>query len=344
MNSDEIKKEIQSFFDSDTLTIVGSGLSLSEGIPGMRDLANELKEKIPSMIKDNDDIYIWNNIDKELLDLGLECVLQKYVPSHNLEKCIRKITVKFIMEKERQVIKDVVSRKKILRIEKYLNYFNIGNNGLKIITTNYDRLIEYACEINNIKVDNMFVGKYLAVFEPEKSKEQFMVIKKSGRKLIRQCDRRVIIYKPHGCLSWHMINGIPYSMPYSDDDDSLIITPGLNKYKAGYSIPFDIEREQENIGIDNSSRYVAIGYGFNDEHLETHLLAQLKKGKKALIVTYGLSDRAKKIVDRYDNVYACYYGKEKNAEGTYIKINKNKIFVPEKELWDIGKLVDEVFL
>jgi len=266
------------------------------------------------------------------------------MPSESLEEHIRKATTEFIMKEEETVINEVVSRKRILKIESYLKCFNFQDKGLQIITTNYDRLIEYACEINNIKVDNMFVGKYIAVFEPEKSKYQFIKnLKRSGKNIVIEYDKRVVLYKPHGCLSWHMINGIPCSMPHSKSSDSLIITPGLNKYKAGYGIPFDIQREHENSSIDNASRYVTIGYGFNDEHLETHLIAQLKKGKKILIVTRSLSIRAAKIVDAYDNVYACYSGKEKGIEGTYVKIKKDKAFIKGKEFWDIEKLVKEIF-
>ena len=42
MELDEVKKIIQDFFQENTVTIVGSGLSLAEGIPGMSALATEL--------------------------------------------------------------------------------------------------------------------------------------------------------------------------------------------------------------------------------------------------------------------------------------------------------------
>ena len=35
-------------------------------------------------------------------------------------------------------------------------------------------------------------------------------------------------------------------------EDSLIITPGLNKYREGYSVPFDIHRARANEEIDKS--------------------------------------------------------------------------------------------
>ena len=54
----QLKKEIQSFFDEGTVTIVGSGLSCSEGISGMGSLAKKLIKEVPSKIKEHN-IKCW---------------------------------------------------------------------------------------------------------------------------------------------------------------------------------------------------------------------------------------------------------------------------------------------
>ena len=46
-----------------------------------------------------------------------------------------------------------------------------------------------------------------------------------------------------------------------------MITPGVNKYRAGYNSPFDKHRDLANDYIKNAGRLLVVGYGFNDAHL-----------------------------------------------------------------------------
>lgn len=342
MDMDTIKKVIQDFFQEGTVTIVGSGLSLAEGIPGMGDLASELQTKIPMLLTETDDRLAWNKIDGDLNSgVGLEAALHNTKPSPYIEDCIRKVTATYIGNADKHVFDDLVQNKKALRFSEYLRHFNIRSQGLTVITTNYDRLIEYACEKSGIRVDTLFVGKYLARFEPEKSKYTFFSgISKHARVTAVQYEPKVTVLKPHGCLSWHLIDGVPYSVANYKTEDSLIITPGLNKYREGYSVPFDTHRSKANKEIDNAQRYIIIGYGFGDDHLETHLMQQLRGGKPALILTYSLSAKAESIVKSCKNVTAICYGG--GADTKVIDASGETIF-SNCNLWDLHEMIREVF-
>lgn len=343
MDIDTIKKIIQDFFQEGTVTIVGSGLSLAEGIPGMGDLAKELRAKIPVKLIAIDDIDIWNQIDNDLAKgVGLELALHNTKPSICVEECIREVTAQYIGIADRTVFEDVVKNGKVLRFSEYLNQFNIRNRGMTVITTNYDRLIEYACEVNDIVVDTLFVGKFLARFKPTQSKYSSCmgIQRRNSKGVTLQYASRVTVLKPHGCLSWHLLNNVPYSLANYSMEDSLIITPGLNKYREGYSVPFDIHRARANEEIDGAQRYIIIGYGFGDDHLETHLIQQLRGGKPALILTHSLSTKAETIVNDCKNVTAVCHA---NSADTKVINADGETILSGVNLWDLHEMIKEVF-
>ena len=343
MDIDTIKKLIQEFFQEGTVTIVGSGLSLAEGIPGMGELAKELQGKVPVMLSASEDVANWKAISDDLTNgVGLEQALHNTKPSANVEECIRKITAAYIGEADGVLFEDIVKKGKQLRFSEYLQQFNIRNQGMTVITTNYDRLIEYACEVNDIMADTLFVGKYISRFKPDKSKYASCigVQRKAGKgqKLVHS--PMITVLKPHGCLSWHLINGVPYSIPNCSVEDSLIITPGLNKYREGYSVPFDTHRARANEEIDRAQRYIIIGYGFGDDHLETHLIQQLRAGKPTLIFTYSLSAKAETIVRECNGITAfCHV----NGNDTRVLNATGETILSDVNLWDLHEMIKEVF-
>lgn len=342
MDLDTIKRHIQDFFQNGTVTVVGSGLSLSEGIPGMGALAMQLSGKLPSMLTTSSDKSLWSEIDKHLSSgLGLEEALHLTKPNSNIEECIRKTTAEYIGEAEKKIFEEMITRGKSLRFSEYLHRFNIKSEGLTVITTNYDRLIEYACESQNLCIDTLFIGKNFSRFSPEQSKYFYCNgMNKRNGKLVATFAPKVTILKPHGCLSWHMINGEPYSIPNYQANDCLIITPGLNKYREGYSVPFDTHRTKANIAIDSAQRYVIIGYGFGDSHLETHLMQQLNYGKPALILTHSLSAKATDVVKNCKNITAICHA---NISDTQVLTATENIVFPDINMWDIREMIKEVF-
>ena len=108
---------------------------------------------------------------------------------------------------------------------------------------------------------------------------------------------RAVASKPHGSLDWYARAGRP--IRYAGELPGvprLIIPPGRNKSRLGYEQPFDRQRERANKAIDGASRLLILGYGFAEEHLETHLRPALTGGRPALILTYALSDSIRSLV------------------------------------------------
>lgn len=348
---DNFYREVQSFFSSNAILVVGSGLSCAEGLPGMWGIATELIKEVPEEINE-DSIEQWGKIKNDLLniqgvikdDANLEATLLKFPPTEDIELAIRKIITNIIIKKEQQVIQKAVTGEQTLKFSSFIKRFSIPETGLVVISTNYDRLVEIASEVEGIPVDNLFYGKNISELNEQKSNMSFCEgIERNGKMLRRVFTKKILIFKPHGCLNWYWSKGKPINSTFNLDIERLIITPGANKYRNGYNTPFDIHRAKANTAIDGASKFIIIGYGFNDDHLETHLRQRILNGIPTLILTRTLSDNTKSIIDGMENVIAISHFESAESSGTNIFYKNITYQLNGIDLWDIEKLTEAVF-
>ncbi len=340
----ELKVKVQNFLGGGLVTVIGSGLSSAQGISGMGPLADHLIKAIPKRAP-KALMQNWGAIANELkAGQGLEAALLRHPPQADLEELIVRETASLIRQDEAQVIRNVVSNGDMLPLTRLLQHYPKSPSQIDIITPNYDRLIEFAAEDAGLGVDTMFVGSALGRHDPQASSLSFVKVLRPTKKTVRKIMApRIALRKPHGSLDWCMRNDKPMRAAAEYIDTPLIITPGLNKYQHGYNVPFDKHREKANACIDKCSRFLVLGYGFNDDHLETHLSPAIREGRPTIIVSRTLSTTAVRIVQEAPDVLALEYGKNGQLEGTIIRRGKQKTFLPGIHLWDVGSLVTEVF-
>lgn len=342
MELNTLKKQLQEHFGDGLVVVIGSGLSCAEGIPGMREIGQHLAGQIPTAVSE-DDGKLWGEIYPLIVSDGLEAALLKNPPTASLEAAIVKITGNFIADAEANIISEVFSNGKVLRLTRLIPHLLKPDTGIPIITTNYDRLAELASEEAGLGVDTMFCGHFAAQLEPQSSLWSFC----RGAKLVARNVRfkyapKAYVFKPHGSLDWYHREGKPVRYAGSLPLPRLIITPGLNKFRNGYESPFDKHREKANDFIDKAQRFLIIGYGFNDDHLETHLTPRIKSGVKTVLLTYALSSKAKEISVTNKNVIAIEMGEQMGVKGSNIIIDGNIIFYPDVDYWDLEGFVKGV--
>ncbi len=341
---DALKKELQAIFSDGLVTVIGSGLSCAEGLPGMGALATELISKVPSAIPDADK-STWAAIEACLTSDGLEGALLKHPPTDAVESAIIQFTSALVLAKEQEAITACVTGPRKLKIASLLPHISAATPKIaRIITTNYDRLIEFATESEGWGVDSMMVGRYWGKHDPDLS-EKLMVkgVSNGNKGTVRLVYRNhVKLFKPHGSLDWFMAGDTPMTTSMAFSSDPLIITPGVGKYKKGYGQPFDVHRERGNAAIDSASSILCIGYGFNDDHLQTHLSPKLKGGTKALLLTRDLLPKAKEAVIASPNFIALINSTDVKCPGTVVVRGTTETLIPNVELWDVENFVNGV--
>lgn len=319
--------------------IVGTGLSIIYGVPGMEKLAERLDAEINAgskvRIKN-----MWNKrftlIKKNGLEAGLADLTLK---EHALVEVIKPITAKFILEKEEELHESI--SEKNTGFSKLLNYLcgTVSENKsiIDIMTPNYDRIIEIICDKLGIGVITGFTGSLYGQFNKTllNSTERFYNCKE--QKWVR-------LFKPHGSLNWvekdgHVYLTNNYRVLKKNIEKIEIVTPGTTKYKAVLTKNmFICMREEFNRLLSSDANYSLLiyGYGFNDDHFDTALFESFQKN--VLIIS---RDVKAEIVDRAmkaKNITIFYHEDEKD-----FMIYKTKKYQIDLPLWDIDQFA-EVFI
>ncbi len=338
----DVKRFCQDHFSDGLVTIVGSGLSVAEGISGMGALAEHLLKHVPIRI-DSDSAANWNEISKALSSgIDLESALLSHAPTEQVEKAIVALTADLILTDEAKVLSEVLNSGRCLRFSKLLKHMLKPSSGIPIITTNYDRLIEVAIECAGLGIDSLFTGHHIARHDPLGSRHSLCrSVERRGRSVVREFCEHAVVLKPHGSLDWFRKETEPVRCTFPIDAPRLIITPGATKFRGGYNQPFDAHRERANKEIDNAQRFLIIGYGFNDEHLQTHLENQLSRGKPALLITYELTGKSLDFIIQYPSLTAIIA--ERESVGARVHHRGKSWSFPGVKLWDLGTFVTEVF-
>lgn len=213
--------------------------------------------------------------------------------------------------------------------------------GLPILTPNYDRLIEVACEAAGFHVDTTAIGQYAGAFDHRRScMASCRGVTTRGRVTVLDHCPRAIVLKPHGSFDWYRNNTGPVRCSIELDADRLIITPGLNKYKAGYDAPFDKHRDLANDYVKRAARLLVVGYGFNDDHLQTHLLSRIRDGTPTLIVTRTAAAMIETLA-RESPTCICI-SKASHFSGIAVVGRDTRFEKEGAELWDLGILAREL--
>ena len=339
----KLKQELQAHLGDGLVTVVGSGLSCAEGLPGMGELADHLRAEVGPALSPSDSAA-WKGIAVAIAVDGLEAALLKHPPSNTIEVAIASSTAELIATRERTVITEVFNGTRKLRLTRLLKKMLRPNSGQTIVTTNYDRLVEVAAEEADLGVDTLFLGQFAGQLKPKESRLSFCLnVSLKKRRPVFSYSPRAIVLKPHGSLDWYLRDGRP--VRYGGDlpgATRLIITPGQNKFRNGYESPFDTHRERANRAIDEALKFLVLGYGFNDDHLETHLTPRIKEGKPTLMLTHSLSPKALQLAHDHPKVIALDYENQGGVAGTRVIHSRTDHFIPGLALWDVGSFVTEV--
>lgn len=263
---DEIKEKIfkivQVFLRNPPLVVWGSGATISFGLPSMWKLNEKLKSVIKDFDTDNDNLEIELGKDK----------YQDKMPE------IKKVIWEEINEADKVVLDKITTNNTSdfegikLMVEKFIE---AHPQVLNIVTTNYDRVLEYTMSYHNVSYTDGFNGKVLSSFNENLFKTKNIVN----------------LIKVHGSLNWFNVEGdIRYVNSCFDKHTPQIIAPGKSKYQEAYNSPYRELIQKADSAIKEASSFLVVGFGFNDEHLTPKIKYQVKRGIPIVLITKKITD------------------------------------------------------
>lgn len=209
----------------------------------------------------------------------------------NLDECIKHVT-RVLADNCNLRVKEnkLLTHKNFIR--KLLSRpFNLRRTN--IFTLNYDTLIEQASDNAGIELFDGFVGTNRRYFRPESYEQDLHIPVETSKGQVHPHDRVLRLYKLHGSITWKA-SDTSYFNPYGVEmvnfdiamnEDRLLIYPATNKYGDTLGMPYAelFRRFSSNVARSQSALLV-VGYGFEDDHVNTIIQQALTFPSFTLVV------------------------------------------------------------
>lgn len=329
MSNVNYEKQAQDYYGKAPIIILGSGASAAHGMSGMGALAQHLiKETNVSDLCDAD-MKSWGIFCQTLTNgIDLETALHQIDVSKELTCRIINSTWSLINSEDCNIFKNGLQNISMFPLSRLLNHmFKTTLKKVNVVTTNYDRLAEYACEQSKI---HHYTGFTHGFFRQLTSPDELT------------CSRRVNIWKVHGSLDWFQSPledtvAISGTQEIPENYSPQIVTPGTQKYQKTHLEPFRSIINNADKAINEAGSYLCIGYGFNDEHIQPKLMAKCQRQEAPVtIITYALSDSAKKLIidGKAKNYLAIERGATDDKSVVYSSLSHSS-FTVDKNIWSL---------
>jgi len=151
---------------------------------------------------------------------------------------------------------------------------------LNLFTTNYDRLVEYGCDLAGLHVIDRFVGALSPVFRASRLNIDIHYNPPGIRGEPRYLEGVIRLCKIHGSIDWRWEKqelrcyGVPFGAPGDHPDipkepaGSVMIYPNPAKDVETLDYPYaELFRDFASAVCRPNSSLVIYGYGFGDDHV-----------------------------------------------------------------------------
>ena len=306
----------------------------------MGPLANYLHDELEAVGGEETDA--WTLIRTALVHGdGLEEALQNTTAPSSLVEKIVTLTWTAIAADDLNLLQRVADGSEKLPLSDMIRgLFKSTSNVLNIVTPNYDRVAEYACDL----ADVMHITGFAPGIIGRREGADQITIRRGNYQA-----RTVRVWKVHGSLDWFesrssAVFSLPLSDALPDGFRPLIVTPGVSKYERTHDEPFRSALQGADAALGSSSAFLCAGYGFRDTHIEPRLVERCRQRNVPVVVlARTLTAEAKRFL--VERAGTSYLALEKCDEGTrvYSPDVDDGTIIRGRDLWSFDQFNDLVF-
>jgi hypothetical protein len=282
-----------------------------------------------------------------LATMDLEQALTKLRLPEPMEREVIRIAWEKVHADDCKLFADIAAQKTKPHLMKLFRYlFDSTRRHVHVVTTNYDRLVEYSANAAGYGFTNAFSDGYLglrAVGEPSR------VCRYECKHTERT--RVVHLWKVHGSLDWFadavgQVRCLPSVNANIPGLDPVIVTPGTSKYQKTHEEPFRTVIGEADKALGSAEAFLCVGYGFNDAHIHPKLTERVQVHHRPIIVlARTLTNAAKATLARLaDGFLAVEQGATPGASRVYSAASPAGEEIAEPNLWELGAFLDKFVL
>lgn len=332
--TDGILKVAQECLSRVPVIVLGSGASLAYGVGGMSDLQSHL---VKTIVPDTGESDIWEKFKDALAAThDLEKSLHQVQLPESLERKVVAATRQLVIAGDRALLSRLATGKLSLPHSRLFRHLlTTTHRRITVVTTNYDRVAEYATDAAETSHSSGFAGCYLRSFDSAR-------LTTTPPADARQVD----VLKVHGSLDWFIDENercvaLPDDLLTPAGYMPLMVTPGTGKYLATHMEPFRSIITASDKAFAEARSILCVGYGFRDMHIQPKLTKRAITDRVPVVVlARTLTPEARKFLTHCK--HSSVLGLEQSGAGStaYTNDAPGGIFI-DRPIWQFEEFLRE---
>lgn len=276
---EELKNMLLTSLKMENLVVLaGSGCSLAAGGPSMNDLWVDAVGDEPTA----DAVDVAQKVNQDIDDENIEGFLSRvesFLQLHEDDK-----VADFLKSSKRVILNKCRGFLNVSRLGAHKTFLHrlsrrrARDQRLRVFTTNYDLCFERAAaELGGVALDG-FSFTVPRRYDPRFFDYDIIRRPNRGEDSGSYLEGVFLLYKLHGSVNWDRASdGVIYEADAPEPENACLIYPAVGKYQQSFMQPHleSMARYLSTVREPNTC-VLAVGFGFNDEHLAEPLLSAVQ--------------------------------------------------------------------